>query len=846
MIFVLGKSGSGKSTLLNILGGLDNATSGEVLIDGNRFSSLTPKDQDNYRNQYVGFIFQDFCLIDGFTVTDNVRLSLDLLGQEDQEKVNKLICDVGLDAERRRRPKELSGGQCQRVAIARALAKSPRILLADEPTGNLDSKTAKQIITLLKELSKDRLVVVVSHNASDAENYADRIIELADGKIIRDVERSESAEAPLIENNVITLPRGKALTESELATINEKITEHGVKIVQAEDPFVPTREGLVHPYKPLNESKGMKVSSYRRLTKLFFKGGSVGTVTTAMILTILALLLCFAQCFALFDSAPLISDALENIDDQALTLYKGYYSDPLQQNLKTEKTVRVTDEDIAAFYGAGYEGNIYPLYTTLLAFDGAWDAHPLSTGELTESVLGYVSPYARSGKGVLITNEEFIADRYGHDGKLNLLAGEISDHANNNGILISDYAADCILFYYGQHKDTEIDSYQAIVDSGFFALIEISGVFETGYRERHANVLAQYNAISQMTDEAERRAEINKLMLSEDVADFVDEVEKYLSIGYYLGDNSYDNSLTRFGFSVMSYNHNTDIYNNGDLKREDVAMGYGLQVEVSPGTALAPINFINTVFGTNFKADGSDFTPIEMTLVGYENAALDTDEPIYALTVLIVGTKDDIVRFSAQDYETLCYYDNYPYALYFDNAESAMALYDFGVSRDFYTSNAYIRSVNTVTDIVEIFRDIFLYIAFGIALVSFVLIVSFSLRSLRRKMREIGIMRALGAKMGQIVICFILQMAMLWLSVVLLSFPTVPMLAKNVNALLVDKMAEFLNTPMISTLTVISASSLSLLMVLAVFLPVLLLSLLVPLLFVRRVRPIKIIRSSDS
>ena len=150
--------------------------------------------------------------------------------------------------------------------------------------------------------------------------------------------------------------------------------------------------------------------------------------------------------------------------------------------------------------------------------------------------------------------------------------------------------------------------------------------------------------------------------------------------------------------------------------------------------------------------------------------------------------------------------------------------------------------VNTVADILEIFREVF----FCIALVAFIFMVSFSLRSLRRKMREIGVMRALGARTGQIVICFAWQMEALWMLVVALSFVAYPMIVNNANSLLVDKMAELLNAPMIGSLTVLSASPISLLAVFAVFLPILLLALLVPLIFVRRVKPIKIIRSSDS
>ena len=850
MVFVLGKSGSGKSTMLNILGGLDSATSGELLIDGNLFSRFTPAEQDNYRNQYVGFIFQDFCLIDGLTVTDNVRLSLDLLGQENDEKVNKLIGEVGLAAECHRYPRELSGGQCQRVAIARALVKSPRVLLADEPTGNLDSKTAKQIISLLKELSKDRLVVVVSHNVSDAENYADRIIELADGKIIRDVERSENARTPLIENNVITLPRDKVLTADELAAINEKITEDGVRIVQAADPFVPTKVGSAHTHKPLGKPDRMRASSYRRLTKQFSKGGYFGAVTTAMILTILALLLCFAQCFTMFDGDALIHDAIENTDHYSFAYQKGYYGDPLKQNLKTDKTITVTDEDIAAFYNAGYEGNIYPLYTTAINLKEKFlSPASFAYGKTSWSAVSYNSIYVTEAHGVLVTNEEFIAGKYGQNGKLTLLAGEISEEANNSGILISDYAADCMLFYQEDLRNKADNPYQAIVNAGLNARTDISGVFETGYKERYADLWAQYEAISQMTDESARRNALEQLITSDLFNNFAEEVDMYLGIGYFLGDNYHQRIIESDKLNIYPYFHNTDIYSGGTLRRAGVNFLYHIDNDLEPGTAILGVGTLNDLLGTNYNSSQTDVLPIELTLVGYENGASDTAEPLYTHTVMIVGyQKYDNQGFgvSTEDYEKLHNYDHYPYAIYFDNAESAIPLYDFASSHGFYTNNAYVKSVNTVTHIVEIFRDVFFYIAMGVALVAFVLIVSFSLRNLRRKMREIGILRALGAKTGQITVCFILPMIALWVFVVALSFALFPLLLNSTNAILVSRMAEYLDAPAISTLSVLSSTPFSLLSVLAVFLPVLLLSLGAPLIFIRRLNPIKIIRSSDS
>ncbi len=192
LVFVLGKSGSGKSTLLNILGGIDAPTDGEIVIDGRSSKSFKGNDFDSYRNTYVGFVFQEYNLIDTYSVGANISLALELQGKKaDRAEVEKVMRKVGLYDEYEEtyyenRTDELSGGQKQRVAIARALVKNPEILLCDEPTGALDSKTGRELFELLKELSKDKLIVVVSHDRKCAETYGDRIIELADGSVISD------------------------------------------------------------------------------------------------------------------------------------------------------------------------------------------------------------------------------------------------------------------------------------------------------------------------------------------------------------------------------------------------------------------------------------------------------------------------------------------------------------------------------------------------------------------------------------------------------------------------------------------------------------------------------------
>lgn len=193
LVFVLGKSGSGKSTLLNLLGGLDGATGGEIIVDGKNFADFKKCDYDRYRNEYVGFVFQDFNLLNDFNVSGNVALALHLSrNTEINDKVSNALKTVGLsDSYLMRKIDELSGGEKQRVAIARAIIKESKIILADEPTGNLDSATGESIWNIFKELSRSKLVVVVSHDRDSAEKYADRIIEISDGRVIADTVKND-------------------------------------------------------------------------------------------------------------------------------------------------------------------------------------------------------------------------------------------------------------------------------------------------------------------------------------------------------------------------------------------------------------------------------------------------------------------------------------------------------------------------------------------------------------------------------------------------------------------------------------------------------------------------------
>lgn len=188
-VSILGQSGGGKTTLLNIIGGLDHYTSGDLLVNNKSTKNFTDNDWDYYRNVSVGFVFQSYNLISHQNILSNVELALTLSGVSKDQRKQKAIAaleKVGLGKHINKKPSELSGGQMQRVAIARALVNNPDIVLADEPTGALDTETSQQIMKLLKEISKDRLVIMVTHNPELAETYSTRIVRIKDGQIIGD------------------------------------------------------------------------------------------------------------------------------------------------------------------------------------------------------------------------------------------------------------------------------------------------------------------------------------------------------------------------------------------------------------------------------------------------------------------------------------------------------------------------------------------------------------------------------------------------------------------------------------------------------------------------------------
>ena len=327
MVAILGKSGSGKSTLLNILSGLDSFDSGDIEAFGKNMKDFSRTELDNYRNSCVGFVFQEYHLIPELNVGDNIALALELQGEKGNgERVKSVLAQVDLAGYENRKIDELSGGQKQRVAIARALIKNPKIIFADEPTGALDSQTGESILQILKEVSKEKLVVLVTHDREFAERFGDRIIELADGKVIHDTDKAHRLEEK--ENDIkISKPRLPIKTALKIGCSNFK---H-------------------HPFR------------------LF---------STILLSVIAFSLLGIALTIALLNPTEVYSHAIMDSDMEFTAIYKKqWYEDPnlINQSLdqflggetRNSKDAYITHEDIE--YLKSQVGNSYALvYTALI------------------------------------------------------------------------------------------------------------------------------------------------------------------------------------------------------------------------------------------------------------------------------------------------------------------------------------------------------------------------------------------------------------------------------------------------------------------------------------------------
>lgn len=461
LVFITGKSGCGKTTLLNVIGGLDGIDEGEILVQGKKMSAFSAEEYDSYRNTFIGFVFQEYNLLPEYTVEKNVKMAMELQGREaNEEEFESILKDVGIEALKTRNPSELSGGQRQRVAIARALVKQPRVIMADEPTGALDSGTGVQVMEMLKTLSKKALIIVVSHDVELAEKYGDRIIQLEDGLVAQDVTFKEREISGNVseQGNTFVVREGAVLSEAEKDAMAVAVKERKhVEII--EKPFYREKQETGEVEYNADGELALQKSQMKLGSAIGFGLKSLGVKPVRLFFTILISALAFAL-FGLFDTIATFSEAkvlknqMEIAASKTVVATTSYVEDYDGGDVSN---VRISQDAVAAIESeaGGKVKGIFDFKDNR----GGTVAYSFSITELSYSSVDVGQKYyARYVNGFIEfdKNKEISADGKFNDFDYTLVEGAYPELVYNgdtvdssclNRVAISTYLADSILHY---------------------------------------------------------------------------------------------------------------------------------------------------------------------------------------------------------------------------------------------------------------------------------------------------------------------------------------------------------------------------------------------------------------
>lgn len=843
MVFVLGKSGSGKSTLLNLLGGLDEFEGGEIFFEDEQLSRFTQKDFYDYRCRHIGFVFQDFHLLEELTVEENIALVFDLENAEHGDKIQSSLQKVGMDQYASRYPRELSGGQKQRVAMARAIAKDPEVILCDEPTGNLDAENSRQILNLLKEFSKNKLVIIVSHNVPDAETYADRILELRDGKIMRDdVRRDGYVNAfDINEEGTLTLPYNKTLSVEQIDDMVEGIRTGDVKkVIQNDDGFqkVEEMEFCGRPYSRRNS--GMPLKKTLRLTRTMMRNQYMRFFLTALTATLIVSCFSVFQSFLNYDVNNTLSNAMIRNGFPVMAYQKAEVSGS-EKSLVTTYLIHINKDDLKAFQATKYGNQMYPLYTHSLPIQP--DSGDHIANKIARNARDNIANfYVYETYGVLACNRDYLTRVFGKNGEIEVLAGDISQP--NKGIIITDYVADGIIMgnpeRYPDYASI-IGKFYSPKGSGYG---KIDAIIETHYEEEFGDLKSRMEQMRKDGDTGGLKA----LRATDEFLRFAEKVQLLLGVGYTFSEDYIADTATSTDFGVVSYAGKMSFVindiegpasfspqivdesrHNGDIKPGEVVMG-------------------KTLYSSILKANGLDgsvdnFAPFEMTMIYRSRNGEVIGSRTYLITALTTRSTNGFY-LSTEDYLDVRQFTISPYALYFDDPHSASTLNDIAATRNFVVLNVENDTATRLNRLIITFSDLFrMFEAFLLA-ICVAYLAAFGANVIQRNKYQIGIIKSLGGKTNQLARIFLAQLLVVGAMIFALSGVGIWAATGVANNILMTSMKTHMNIDIFHYEIIDFFPDLAAIdLVLVVLLTIV--SSLVPLIAVHKIKPINIIKAKE-
>ena len=833
MVFILGKSGSGKSTFLNLLGGLDTFEGGDIITYGNSLKSFKAKQFEAYRSGFIGFIFQDYHLLEELTVGENIAL-FDAK-KKDEKALEEALHRVDLDGYAERYPSELSGGQKQRVAVARAIYKSSKIILCDEPTGNLDRKTSFQILDLLKELSKEKLVLIVSHNLDETQKYADRIVELADGKIISDYSREENYLDELkIEGGKATLPYRERMEERDLLRLNNALQEGQVREINVNSSGFLESKVLYEEKKVKPTLRKLTRPSSRKLFKRFLfskkKQSLVAILTSIIAFGAFSVI----QSFGEFNSM----NALSKVNQDNLTVI--------------EKDTDSYPFGITDNFSFVQADKTYALYDQTIWLDSAngssWD-----TGKRMPDKKNFSELYIHENYGLFTCDREYLTELYGKDGELTLLAGSLDGAETSTGIYVTDYFADSILYHEITSKKFRFFKYEDLlvnfIPAGVNTACRIAGVIDTDYESKYQSIFELYEEYKDNKDVEDELAKI----LSENPVymEFMEDVLLRLGVGYTLNSNFIDS----FSLKETSLVRTQGLYfyaNEKEIRADDT---FYMTTKPSPVPCSAyaddeiaiPYKYFNALFGTNYtSAESNKLGVIDKKTITIKRYVDDdnTKPLLHEKEFTVVAVND--FRISGNE-NTMLYFkkaDWNPSRLYFENVQNPEELMAFMEENGYHYVSIQQQNLQKLNDLVTAFYDLFTFLQMIIICMLVVYLINFGVRGVKQNSYQIGVIKALGGRSRDVENIFVLRTFLIGAIVSVLSVLGSIAFIKIADSILLASVESVVQMKF-TALTIIEVLPSLLVIDGLLMLALAVLSSLIPALTLRKIKPIQIIKAKE-
>lgn len=744
MVFIIGKSGSGKSTLLNMLGGLDDITSGDIFVDNLNIAKMSNHELDIYRNHYLGIIYQNYNLFESETIVSNIKAGADALGIHiPDDEISVLLKELDLDGVNEKKVKNLSGGQKQRVAIARALAKNPRLILADEPTGNLDTKTAKMIFDVLKKISEERLVIVISHDNKSAHEYADRILRLSDGEVVEDLIRNKHRTTKL-DKDFVYIDEDEEISEAEIEEINKSIEGGSIKLKKQQKVFVDFDGKVPKSTEKLDiEKSGANLKKTAKTAIKILGHNKFSLILTILLSVLMISLLTLSTSFIAFRGDVAVGDATTVRDMKCLVMKAGYSLNNSTENIVKDYFIETDNSDLQPVKDAKYKGNIYPIVNVGLTVTG--------TVNLDVEMKGYIDYskfYAESGLGVVVCDQNYISQTFGSN--YEVLAGSLYGLEESTNLIATDYYADCLLENNALlRSDNPNDPYSKIIGVPINSRFIIAAVIKTNYKEKYKDF---YDAREYVKKHPEYLAEFEGAVTSSDKYQlFKDDLNSYLNYCYSLNPNFQEDykSFVRHAFVGYSFLSLSENPTSNEMMSIEKYTWATVNEDLTEDNIAISAELYNSIFGTEVvDKNSTDFTEKTIYIHNYSYGQ-DTSEPAKYVVKLVI--KDILSPIYGESFSVspsklkeLLDFNEIVYGYVFDNVKDSYKVYKALKTYFFYSDQYTFDAVFVAINVIAIFEKIFLSVFVVLLAVLTLIVLVHSFKMMKKERYRFGVYKSLG------------------------------------------------------------------------------------------------------